>query len=366
MNKKLFIIALCLVLLVWGGSAGARTFKVATYNVQNLFDLVLGGTEYDEYVPNSRMGWNRQTAAVKYRNIARVINDLEPDILALQEVESRRALVSLRDSVKKKGLSFPYLAIADKRPSAVKCALLSRFPILSKREIPVSEEMSRNILAVTIKIDGSPLLLFVNHWKSKRGPESLRLPYARALRKAIDNVPFGTDFIVLGDLNSNYNEWTTFRAQDRLNDTHGRTGINHILGTILGMQMVTEETLLKQKKRRLLYNLWLELKPTKRWSYNFFGLKGSPDNMIIPEGLYDNTGVSYVDNSFGRFTRRYLFRKRAIFQWQRARNGKGKHLGMGFSDHLPIFALFSTHAQLCHRKAGKSQRNDILFTHLPP
>jgi endonuclease/exonuclease/phosphatase family metal-dependent hydrolase len=315
---------------------------VATYNAQNLFDLTRDGTEYEEYVPNSRMGWNRQIAAVKYRNIARVINDLAPDIVALQEVESRKALILLRDALNRKGRSYPSLAVADAKPSAVKCALFSRFPIVSKREIPVRETHSRNILAVTVKVDDKLLLIFVNHWKSKRGPESMRLPYARALRKAINNLPPETDFIVLGDLNSNYNEWITFHDRARLNDTHGRTGVNHVLGTIQGPGMVTEQVLLKQKRKRLLYNLWLELKPSRRWSYNFFGLKGSPDNIIIPESLYDNKGVSYVDNSFGRFTPHYLFRKRAIFQWQRADNGKGKHLGMGFSDHLPIFALFST------------------------
>lgn len=339
---KRIILSLCSLVLVFAGSAGARTFRVATYNVQNLFDLTRDGTEYEEYVPNTRMGWNKHMAAVKYRNIARVIKDLDPAILALQEIESRRALALLCDALTLKGYSFPYRAIADKIHSAVKCALLSRFPILSKREIPVREKPSRNILAVTVQVDGRPLILFVNHWKSKHGPESMRLPYARALRTAIDALPTGTDFIVLGDLNSNYNEFVTFRDKPLLNDTGGRTGINHVLGTIQGTQLVTEHMLLRQKGKGLLYNLWLELKPAKRWSYNFFGLKGSPDNIIIPEALYDKKGISYVDNSFGRFAPHYLFRKRAIFRWQRAHRGRGRHLGMGFSDHLPIFALFSS------------------------
>ena len=339
---KQILLYTCVAILAWTGSAGARTFRVATYNVQNLFDLTRDGTEYEEYVPNTRMGWNKHIAAVKYRNIARVINDLAPDIVALQEVESRKALILLRDALNRKGRSYPSLAVADAKPSAVKCALFSRFPIVSKREIPVREKPSRNILAVTVQVDGRPLILFVNHWKSKRGPESMRLPYARALRKAIDALPTGTDFIVLGDLNSNYNEFVTFRDKPLLNDTGGRTGINHVLGTIQGTQLVTEHMLLRQKRKGLLYNLWLELKPAKRWSYNFFGLKGSPDNIIIPEALYDKKRISYVDNSFGRFAPHYLFRKRAIFRWQRAHRGKGRHLGMGFSDHLPIFALFST------------------------
>jgi endonuclease/exonuclease/phosphatase family metal-dependent hydrolase len=339
---KRIIIGISFVLLTWSGSAGAGTVKVATYNVQNLFDLVRNGTEYEEYIPNTPMGWNRKTAEVKYGNIARVITDLAADILALQEVESKRALDLLRDTIERHGLRYPYSAIADLKQSAVKCALLSRFPITSKREIPVNEEPSRNILAVTVLVEGIPLVLFVNHWKSKRGPESLRLFYARALRRVINALPAAADFIVLGDLNSNYDEFMTFRNQARLNDTGGRTGINHVLGTIIDNELVTEKVLLRQKGNRCLYNLWLEIPPHRRWSYSFFGQKGSPDNMIIPGALYDNRGISYVDNSFDRFVRRYLFRKRRVFQWQRAENGKGRHLGEGFSDHLPVFAVFST------------------------
>lgn len=338
---KKIILFLCCALLPLSGSAAARTFKVATYNVQNLFDLVRDGTEYEEYIPNTHMGWNRATAAIKYRNIAKTIADLAPDILALQEVESKRALARLRHAIQQKGLSYPYFAMARrKRSSSVRCAILSRFPIRAKQEIAVHEDRSRNILAVTTEIDRNPLLLFINHWKSKRGPESMRLPYATALRKAIDALPPKTDYIVLGDLNSNYDEWITFRNQRRLNDTRGRTAINHILGSITGGRLVTEKTLTREKKKRLLYNLWLEIRPEQRWSYKFFDLKGSPDNMLIPRALYDNRGVSYKDNSFGRFAPHYLFRKRAVFQWQRAQHGRGRHLGAGFSDHLPIFALF--------------------------
>ena len=339
---KRLIMGISFAFLAWGGSAGAGTLKVATYNVQNLFDLVRSGTEYEEYIPNTAMGWNRKTAAIKYGNIARVISDMAADIIALQEVESKRALDLLRDTIARRGLRYPYSAIADLKESAVKCALLSRFPITSTREIPVEEEPSRNILAVTVQVEGIPLILFVNHWKSKHGPESLRLPYARALRRVINTLPAAADFIVLGDLNSNYDEFRTFRARARLNDTGGRTGINHVLGTIVDHELVTEKVLLHQEGNRCLYNLWLEMPSPRRWSYSFFGQRDSPDNMIIPGALYDSRGISYVDNSFDRFVRRYLFRNHMVFRWQRAENGKGGHLGEGFSDHLPIFALFST------------------------
>ncbi|RLB41083.1 MAG: endonuclease [Deltaproteobacteria bacterium] len=331
-----------ILILVFNSPALARLIKIATYNVQNLFDLVRQGTEYQEYIPNNNFSWNRDTYEVKYRNIARVIADMSADIVALQEVESKRALDSLRNQVRARGLYYPYLDIAESRPTAVKCAILSKFPITWRKEIRVPIAGARNILAVKLQVDHKVLLIYVNHWKSKRSPESQRIACARALRKAVDRLPRATDYILLGDFNSNYNECYTLVNHPELNDTNGITGINHILLTIKDGRMTTEHDLLTDPSGKYLYNLWLELPPHRRWSYNLFGRKGTPDSIIIPSSLYDNRGISYVDNSFGKFAPTYLFRHHAIFQWQRAQHGKGRHLGRGYSDHLPIFAWFST------------------------
>ncbi|MBS0013541.1 MAG: hypothetical protein KFF46_06170, partial [Desulfobacterales bacterium] len=49
-------VLLCLALPVasWGGC-----IKIATYNLENLFDLRHDGTEYPGYIPGGRLGWNR-------------------------------------------------------------------------------------------------------------------------------------------------------------------------------------------------------------------------------------------------------------------------------------------------------------------
>jgi hypothetical protein len=106
--------------------------------------------------------------------------------------------------------------------------------------------------------------------------------------------------------------------------------------------MVDESFLTKQKDCQYVYNLWLEIPESRRWSVNFFGKKDSPDSMIVSRGLYDKKGISYVDNSFDKFDPDYLFDNSKVFRWQRADRGKGRHLGKGYSDHLPIYAKFST------------------------
>ena len=312
---------------------------VASYNVENLFDLKRDSTEYPGYIPDGAAGWDQGMLDKKLSQVARVIHDLDADILALQEIESRRALTLLNQRLK---TPYPYTAIADQKPTTVKCALLSRHPIKSAAEIPVPQKSARNILKAEIEIAGRALIVFVNHWKAKSGPESERLPYARALANAIDDLAPGADFVVTGDLNANYNEFQTFQDDRELNDTGGITGINHILNTVQGSRLVDERRLNRKRESGIyLYNLWLELRPDRRWSSRFFHQENSPDHIIVSPGLYDNQGISYIDNSFDKFDPGYLFDGGRIKRWQRGDQGRGRHLGRGFSDHLPVFAWFA-------------------------
>jgi len=331
-----------IILLCFITPLEAGTFRVASYNVQNLFDLTRAGTEYKEYIPNAGYGWNTKTFEIKVTNIAAVIKDLHADIVALQEIESQKALTALRKKLKESGVDYPYFEIASFRGGAIRCAILSKFPIIEKKELRIGGKFTRNILEVTIDIEGTPLVLFVNHWKSKRGPESLRIAYAERLKDEIDSLEEDADFMLVGDFNSNYNEYETFVRSGRLNNTAGITGINHVLKTVKDSRMVSEAILTKQAENEYLYNLWLELENTRRWSYTFFGDKNSPDSIILSRGLYDDKGISYIDNSFDRFDPDYLFKGNTIYRWQKAKGGKGKHLGEGYSDHLPVFADFST------------------------
>ncbi|MEW6714873.1 MAG: helix-hairpin-helix domain-containing protein [Nitrospirota bacterium] len=341
-QTKTIIVSIFLLLLCCITSIEAKTFKVASYNVENLFDLTLEGTEYPEYIPNTGYGWTKDMANIKYKNIAGVIKDMGADVIALQEVESKEALISLRNRLKDLGEDYPYLAIADSRAAPVKCAVLSKFPIAEKEEIQVDNPMARNILKVTLDIAGNRVILFINHWKSKNGPESMRIAYAKTLKREMDKLKEDADFILIGDFNANYDEYQTFPDSYKLNDTGGITGINHILKTIKDSEMVNEKVLTDQAENDYLYNLWLEVSEPGRWSYIFSGKKESPDNIIVSRGLYDKKGISYSDNSFDKFQPDYLFKEGTVYRWQMTESGRGKHLGKGYSDHLPIFAYFST------------------------
>ncbi|HEY9189885.1 MAG TPA: endonuclease/exonuclease/phosphatase family protein [Sulfurovum sp.] len=310
---------------------------MATYNVENLFDAVYDGTEYDIYIPGKH-NWDQRTVEIKLNHTAEVICDLDADILGLQEVENSSILRQLLSRLDRVGCPYRYSAISRKKGAAIQVALLSRYPVIRQREIQVSySPRTRNILEVEVDIKGDPLTVFVNHWKSKayQGYESKRIAYAKALQSRIAKMPEQKEYLILGDFNSDYNVYLTL--EEKLNDTRGRTAFNDVLRTRVGPYLVEEEDMAKAEKG-VHYTLWKELPVEERWSHKFFGKRSSMDQIVLPGNMFDGKGVDYVNNSFRVFKAPYLFTKKGYINRWEYKNGK--HRRKGYSDHLPVYAYF--------------------------
>lgn len=328
---------LLLTLLLLAQLFGETTLKIATYNVENLFDLEKNGNEYDEYVPNGSAGWNQQTYKVKLKNISQVIKDIDADIIALQEIESLQALLDLRFALKQSGLYYEHYAIADKKNTTVKVAILSKKPFLYAKEISVTKTLEhRNILEVKFKIQNQELYIFINHWKSKSGAESKRIISAKALMKRAKEIGFDKNMIVLGDFNSDYEEFEKFKRKRKHNDTDGITGINHILGTINQRVQAKEVTTAKES----FYNLWYDTKEEKRYSYVYKGKKEVLDNILVSATLLNSKEVFYIHKSNTPFEKEYLFKKEKPYRWEISQGKVKKHKAKGYSDHLAVIARF--------------------------
>jgi len=341
-----------LIFLFFTFILSAKPFKVASYNVQNLFDAAYNGTEYEEFIP-SRHGWNSKMVETKLNRIAEVLCDLDADIVGLQEVENDAVFSQLRERLRRVGCGYRYGVITHKRGAPIQVALLSRFPILKSRELQVSyAPRVRNILEVEVEAKGVPLTLFVNHWKSKshKGYESKRIAYAKTLRKRLETMPKRKAYIILGDLNSNYDAHLTLPK--RLDDTNGKRALNHLLHTVEGKELLDE---IQVRKGPFLshYDLWLELPFKERWSHKFYGRKSTLDHILLPPSMFDGRGIDYVNDSFRVFKPRYLFTPKGYINSWQIKNGK--HTGKGYSDHLPIFALFDTAPYLPGKERPKKQ-----------
>src|SRR5713226_121734 len=190
-------------LFVWARLAGAETFRVATYNVENYLDE-----------PTKTRHVKSPEAKAKVRES---ILALKPDVLALQEMGSQSALRELRDSLKSAGLDFPYCEHVTGYDTNIHVAILSKFPFTARR--PHTNDnfllsgrrfhVSRGFAEVDIQVNPNYSFTLISaHLKSKRpipqAEESeLRQEEAKVLREKIDQrfaaKPEG-NLIVLGDL----------------------------------------------------------------------------------------------------------------------------------------------------------------------
>jgi len=317
----------------------ANTFSIASYNVENLFDLNKDGNEYSEFIPDTKANWNEENFNIKINNLTKVIKDLDADIIALQEIENRELMQLLL----KKLPNYKYYSFIKYTDSAIGIGFLSKIKIKENKnlDVKVRNKIYRPILETTFVHENIEFKVFNNHWPSKASAESYRVKYAKNLQERVTLLPEDYDYILIGDFNSDYNEMQTFKTNHKLNNSRGITGINQILNTVIDDKFVTYDDILKNEKR-VHYNLWLDIPTNERFSSKYKGGNVTPDNILISPALFDTKKVSYIPNSFTVFKPNYLYENNIVKRWQMNENTLNtSHKGEGFSDHLPIYAKFS-------------------------
>jgi predicted extracellular nuclease len=197
--------------------------RVGTFNCENLFarfrfksNVKPGSTTKDRFTIND-LAFEFLDDEEKAMT-AKVVTALDADVLALQEVEDFDVLKRFRNQ-RLKGQRYSYGILVDGNdPRFIDVAVLSRFPLtrvrshqeLTSGKAPV---FSRDCLEVDVDVEGRPLTLFVNHFKSmldkkdaKSGRKNTRA--RRALQAKIEKelvmARFGDSlgtapFVVCGD-----------------------------------------------------------------------------------------------------------------------------------------------------------------------
>jgi predicted extracellular nuclease len=329
---------LSLLIILLSTLYGGVELRIATYNVEALFDLEKKGYKYKEYKPYGKSLWNKKNYNIKLNNIAQVIKDIDADIIALQEIHSIHSLKDLRLKLKQNGLYYKYYKIADKKDSAIKVAILSKVPFVYAKEVVVSRSFKyRNIQEVKFKIKNKEFYIFNNHWKSKSGPESMRMVSAKRLRDRIEEIGYDKNIILVGDFNSHYEENILFIRNRKHNDTNGRTGINDVLRTKYQKNKAKDT----KYRKNSFYNLWYDANENDRYSYVFRGKKEALDNILVSQSLLDNKGVDYKKGSISNLSKDYMMYKgKYPYRWKVSKARIPKHKGKGYSDHLPVIATF--------------------------
>lgn len=221
--------------------------RIATYNIENLFDGV-----DDPVSPRDDVEWSKPEA--EQRAVAEAIRRLDADVLALQEVESESVLRAFRNTYLS-DMGYTHLASIDTGDErGIEQSVLSRFPIVEAKnfgQIPLGgvhpekygdQEnwyagepllFRRGPLMVRVEVPGAEggepyeVKLFVLHHKSGRYNDYWREAEARKMVEVIaasgarptDNV------VVLGDFNAQVGEGVleTYFAMG-FRDVLGHTG----------------------------------------------------------------------------------------------------------------------------------------------
>ena len=205
--------------------------KIATYNVENLFDDKIAGSEYSDFKSNR---WNSAKYQQKLQKIARVLRELNADVVALNEIENQNVIKELANLS-----GYKYYEFATTKGAPVGLGMLSRYKISSSRAFIVEDVKTRPILMSRVEFGTEVLEFFVAHFPAAKNPLKDRIAAANTMKNAIKNSKNG---IILGDLNSNYgykfllsdlnswvNLWEFVPAYQRSSYKNGKSAIDHIM-----------------------------------------------------------------------------------------------------------------------------------------
>jgi endonuclease/exonuclease/phosphatase family metal-dependent hydrolase len=199
MTKLLFVLA-CLVSL----GSHAQSLKVMTYNIHHAN-------------PPSRA----KDSLIDVAAIARAINSVKPDLVALQEVDvhTGRSGVSLNEAAelgRLTGMHYYFGRAMVYRGGEYGDAVLSRFPIADsmRYELPMPAGIpgeTRVLCVIRVMFDNKQPLLFASTHLDQHRDEAARLLQAQTIVGILQR--FTEPVILGGDLNA-YPESRTLRTMD--------------------------------------------------------------------------------------------------------------------------------------------------------
>lgn len=301
---------------------GKAAFRVTTYNVQNLFDASLDGTEYQEYLPGS--GWSDAMYLARVDRLGSLLLSAplsSTSVFFLQEVENLGVVETL---VKRKLASHGLgcYAFAKREGDAVGIGMVSRSrPDWVRCH---SVEGSRPVLEAAF--DEGRLVLLGCHARSRldgQESEATRVALARVISRVCDEYPSSL-VLALGDFNEDPTEGYRSAAQTALVPSGlGRTALWSRQGSLVvsGSRHIGPG---------LWYNPWMDDSVVRDMpgSYVYAGSWHQYDQILGSWRLFDGQGWEFSSFSV-QGESPLVASDGSPLAWDRK-------LLTGYSDHLPV------------------------------
>lgn len=309
--------------------SGQVSFRVMSYNVENLFDLYDDPyTADEEFLPSGNRRWTPKRYYHKLQQIAKVINAAgewdTPALVGLCEVENDTVLTHLLTRTPLRNQAYRYCMTNGSDQRGINVALLyqrDKFKYLKHQSVRIryasrDARPTRDILHVCgLLLTHDTLDVLVCHFPSKYGgekeSESRRMDAAYTLKRVCDSiirVRANPQIIIMGDFNESPDKacMQLVAGKDFLN-----LFADYQKQTPSGSQKYQSEW--SQLDQILIYRRMATPKSTMRWK------QGSAKTFAPP--------FLFINDKTWRGKRPY-------------RTYHGYKYEGGFSDHLPVIADF--------------------------
>ncbi len=311
-----------------------KTYGVAFYNLENLFDTINSNGRWDlEFSPAGKRQWDSEKYNIKVNNLANAIANMVTDatpggpaIVGIAEVENASVVQDLVDAapLRNRRLQFVHHDSPDLR--GIDVALLydpEQYEVLSVRNHRLvltdnPDFLTRDQMCVTGLLDGDSLSVIINHLPSRLGgqeeSEPMRVAAALLTRHIADSLLAlnpRQGIIIMGDLND---------------DPQNRS-----VAEVVGARADEKEV----KCGAGFYNPWWRILENGKGTLTFRGAWNLFDQILLSGTLLEDgdSGLRYVGAEIMdiEFLKQTEEKYRGL-PWRTYAGGR--FLG-GYSDHFP-------------------------------
>jgi predicted extracellular nuclease len=302
-------------------------FRLAFYNLENLFDTIDGANLDEEYLPNSKLQWNSEKYQNKLKNMARVIDSMQPDFLGVCEVENYLVLSDLikhSTHLSKHNAKIVHSESPDKRGIDVALIYLpgtgvyknATSELVSLDMLPVAmpdpSKPTRSIMVAHFKTKNIQHSILVNHWPSRSGGEQ----QTRDLRASAANS--------MRDYLMKHRDINLWNAVGDFNDNPSDSSIFQVLGAGDNPKWAVNLAYIKRVAD-----------PTVG-SLRFKGMWDLFDQIMVSPAFFNVGPENNIPNQ-QIYLRDWLLQNDGNFAGYPLRTFGGKTYLNGYSDHLPVF-----------------------------
>jgi len=320
-------------------SSGNDGVTVMSWNLMNLFDPVDSGNEYDDW-SIAEGDWSEADYRMRLALAAKVILASTaggPDLVLVQEAENLRVLDDLAAGpLARRGYDWRVVAgDPGVLPAAVRVGVLSKLPITAARShsaaLADGSVADRAVLEIELDAAGLPLVVFVNHWKSRSGGDAETEGERRAQAGLVAGLAAarlaerpGLALLVAGDLNEDPSEFDRVEWPTALVPAERAAERPALEGRLL---FATSGSAFPGLEEPVLVEPWIG---ADGFTYSYLGSRDRLDHLLCSPGLFDGAGLEL--HHFGVPDLPFLYDPDGLpFGWDPV-------LRDGYSDHLPVLA----------------------------